>query len=414
MPVQSGATQEEVRRRNVSTLLREVHLRGARSRAALTESMGLNRSTIRALVGELIERGLVSETIPETADRVGRPSHLVVPRPDTAYVLAANVGVDVVTVAVVGLGGTISARREYPNATAYVPAAVADRLTQVLAEMQCDLPASSWLAGVGIAVPGLVRADGWVELAPNLRWRGVPFGQLLADLLPDDVPVRIGNDGDLGALAEHSRGAGQGLDNLVYLNGDVGVGGGIVVAGRLLFGARGYAGEIGHMVINPGGRRCRCGSYGCFETEVGEESVLVACGRSPDAGRAGLIETFAAATEGEQRAVEGLNEVARWLARGVASLVNIFDPELVILSGTLSGLLSTAGARIRAELDTLTTLTSRREVPLTPPGLGEDSALLGAAELAFEQLLDDPLDRSPLRPTPPAAVAAVSAAAAAD
>jgi hypothetical protein len=109
----AGATQDEIRRRNVSTLLRHVHVQGALSRAQLTTLMGLNRSTIKTLVGDLCETGLVTETIPETGLRAGRPSHVVGPRSDTAYVLAANLGVDTVTVAAVGLGGVTHERCEY-------------------------------------------------------------------------------------------------------------------------------------------------------------------------------------------------------------------------------------------------------------------------------------------------------------
>ena len=113
MVAPSGATQDEIRRLNVSTLLRQIHVHGQLSRAELTARMGLNRSTIKVLVEELSDAGLVVETIPETSARAGRPSHVVGPRTDTAYVLAANIGVDTVTVAAVGLGGMINARAEY-------------------------------------------------------------------------------------------------------------------------------------------------------------------------------------------------------------------------------------------------------------------------------------------------------------
>lgn len=392
-PSPSGATQDEIRRRNVSTLLRQVHVHGARSRAQLTESMGLNRSTIKALVDELADVGLVTETIPETGLRAGRPSHVVVPRPDTAYVLAANVGVDTVTVAAVGLGGKIVARREYRIGGPGVnPDEVARRLAAEFRRVQAKVSDTAWLAGVGVGMPGVVRrAGGWVDFAPNLMWREVPFGDLLAKRFAVQVDIRIGNDGDLGCLAEHVRGSGRGVDNLIYLAGEVGIGGGIVVDGRLVTGSQGYAGEFGHMIVNPGGRTCRCGSRGCFETEVGEDAVLVACGAAAGGGREALREVFAAANNGDQQALDGLHEIALWVARGLATLVNIFNPEIVILGGPLSSLFFLTGDAIKAELDSLTTFAGRRRARLVPPGLGEDSSLLGAAELAFEHLLDDPI-----------------------
>jgi predicted NBD/HSP70 family sugar kinase len=396
MLTKPGATQDEIRRRNVSTLLRHVHVQGELSRAQLTSRMGLNRSTIKTLVKDLADAGLVAETIPETGLRAGRPSHLVGPRSDTAYVLAANLGVDTVTVAAVGLGGVINARRDYRLVgQGKLHETAIKRLAAEFRKLQAHVGPSGWLAGVGVGVPGTVRgADGYVEFAPNLGWRGVPFGELLAQRL--NVPVRtsIANDGDLGGLAEHVRGAGQGIGNLVYLSGEVGVGGGIVIDGRILTGAQGYAGELGHMIVNPTGRPCRCGSRGCFETEVGEDALLVACGRAAGGGRPALLEVFTAATNGDERALAGLRSIAVWVARGLASLVNILNPDVVILGGPLSSLFFLAGDVIRAEMDAMSNFAGRVQVRLLPPGLGEDSSLLGAAELAFEELLENPVDAS--------------------
>ncbi|MDQ1485007.1 MAG: hypothetical protein QOJ62_700 [Actinomycetota bacterium] len=390
----AGATQDEIRRRNVSTLLRHVHVQGALSRAQLTTLMGLNRSTIKTLVGDLCETGLVTETIPETGLRAGRPSHVVGPRSDTAYVLAANLGVDTVTVAAVGLGGVTHERCEYRLPGPGVqPELVVKRLADELRKMRTNAPAEGWLAGVGIGMPGVVRgSDGFVEFAPNLQWRGVPFGELLAKRLGVTVPVRIANDGDLGGLAEHVRGAGRGIDNLIYLAGEVGIGGGIIVDGHTVAGAQGYAGELGHMIVNPDGRSCRCGSRGCLETEVGEDAVLIACGREAGGGRNALLEVFAAANVGEERALEGLRHIALWVARGLASLVNILNPDAIILGGPLSSLFFLTGDVIRADMDTMSIFAGRRRVRLLQPGLGQDSSLFGAAEVAFEQLLQDPID----------------------
>ena len=394
MPTASGATQDEIRRRNVSTLLRQVHVQGQLSRAQLTSRMGLNRSTIKALVGDLCDAGLVVETIPETGLRAGRPSHLVGPRSDTAYVLAANLGVDTVTVAAVGLGGVINARSEYRLPGPGVDhETVIERLAAELRTLSKSVKPGAWLAGVGVGVPGAIRqADGFVEFAPNLGWRGVPFAQLLSQRLGLPVQTSVGNDGDLGGLAEHLRGAGRGIGHLIYLSGEVGIGGGIVVDGRMLTGAHGYGGELGHMMVNPNGRPCRCGSRGCFETEAGEDAVLVACGRTAGGGRAALLEVFAAASQGEERALEGLQSIAVWVARGLTSLVNILNPDVVILGGPLSSLFFLTGDRIKSEMDSMSTFASRSGVRLLQPGLGEDSSLLGAAELAFGPLLDDPVD----------------------
>ena len=150
------------------------------------------------------------------------------------------------------------------------------------------------VVGVGVAVPGMVRQpDGQVRFAPNLGWEDVPLGAELADAL--GLPVAVGNDADLGILAEHVRGAAAGVDDVVYLSGHAGIGAGVFTAGRPLVGHGGYAGEVGHIVVNPGGRTCRCGSRGCWETESGEERLFELAGRPAGGGIEGVREIVAAA-----------------------------------------------------------------------------------------------------------------------
>ncbi|HEU4674436.1 MAG TPA: ROK family protein [Motilibacteraceae bacterium] len=389
----AATTQDEVRRHNVSTLLRHVHVSGDLSRAELTSLMGLNRSTIKALVTELGDAGLVTEQIPETRFGAGRPSHVVVPRADAAYVLAANLGVDGVSAAAVGLGGRILARKEYRlSGVGSKPALVVGRLATELRKLVGQVP-DGRLVGIGVGVPGTVRrSDGFVEQAPNMEWFGVPVAALVGERLGYGVPVRVGNDGDLGALAEHVRGAGRGCDNMIYIAGEVGVGGGLIVDGRTLQGAGGYAGEIGHMLVNPDGHRCRCGSTGCLETEAGEQALLREAGEPIDGGRPAARRVLERARGGDPVAQAAVDRVATWLGRGIASLINVFNPEVVIMGGPQSRVFALAEGVVRATIEQHAMSPARQQVRVVRPGLGGDSSLLGAAELAFEPLLADPVD----------------------
>jgi predicted NBD/HSP70 family sugar kinase len=200
-------------------------------------------------------------------------------------------------------------------------------------------------------------------------------------------PIAVGNDGDLGALAEHIRGAGRGIANLVYLSGEVGLGAGIILDGRPLSGAGGYAGEVGHIRVNPRGRWCRCGRRGCWETEVGEEAIALAAGMAQDSS---LDEVLAAYDAGDAAARRGLVKVGTWLGVGLADLVNIFNPQAVIFGGITQEIFQRVREPIAAGLAGALT-APRDQVCLLGPGLGPDSALLGAAELAFARLLDNPL-----------------------
>ncbi|HEY5630401.1 MAG TPA: ROK family protein, partial [Candidatus Limnocylindrales bacterium] len=245
--------------------------------------------------------------------------------------------------------------------------------------------------GIGVAVAGVVRrSDGLVRTAPNLGWAEVPLGDELAAALDLNVPIAIANDADMGLLAEHRRGAATGVDDVLYVSGEVGVGGGAIIGGRPLMGVAGYGGEIGHMPVNPGGIPCRCGSTGCWETEVGEGALLALAGLPPDAGREGVEAVLRDAAAGVPTAEAALEHVGRWLGIGLAGLINILNPQLVIL-GAMHGRIHAAVRPVmERELDRRSLRAPRNSVRVVPATLGVGAPARGAAELAFEPLLADP------------------------
>ncbi|MDQ1743308.1 MAG: hypothetical protein QOE23_1647 [Pseudonocardiales bacterium] len=383
---------EEIRRHNLSRLLRSIHQHGELTRAELTATMGLNRSTIGALVSDLVALGLVTEYVPSGRDRAGRPSHVVAPRADGPYVLAVDLAVERIVTAAVGLGGTVHERRVTTIEGAdRLPRAVVDQLAADAEWLAERLPGSQGPVGVGVSIPGTVRRrDGFVDHAPNLNWRAVPFGELLADRMPRRLDVQVGNDADLGAVAEHQRGAAVGCEHLIYLNGSVGVGGGIIADGGQLHGVGGYAGEIGHMTVNPDGPPCHCGSTGCIETYIGEHALLRAAGVTDQHGPQAIAAVFEAAAAGEQRAVDGVHTVAIWLGRSLANLVNCFNPQVIVVGGSLAEVVRLDRVSVETELDRRAMAAARAGVKVLLPGLDQDSALIGAAELAFGTLLASP------------------------
>lgn len=380
---------------NLGTLLRHVHLSGPISRAALAERMELNRSTIMALTAELVAAGLVREETPADTGRRGRPSLVVRPEPNRAYVLAFDVAVDRLSAARVDLGGTIVDRHE-----AVRPRAGADleRVVEVLARFGRQLhraaPAGSACVGIGASYCGMIRpGDGMVRFGPDLGWVDQAFGTELSRRLGLDLPVAVGNEAHLGAQAEQQRGAGIGLRNLIYLHGDVGVGGGIIVGGTLLDGDGGYGCEVGHMVVNPyDGRACGCGSRGCFEAEVGERALLHTAGR-PDSqwGRDAVRAVVDDADRGDPAAQESVRRIGDWLGIGVANLINLFNPGMVIFGGMLRDVYPAAAPQVRARIATNVLPVARERVRLRTSDLGDDATIVGAAELGFAPLLADPL-----------------------
>ncbi len=383
----AGTNQEAVRRHNLGTLLGHVHHNGRISRAALTTRMRLNRSTIAALVGELESLGLVEQCAPQgERSRAVRPSLDVRPGPIEAFVLATELRVDEITVARVGLGGQVLARATGATPASREPDDVVDTLGEILGKLVADAPESARLVGVGVGIPGVVSDDGGlVRFGPNLRWTDVPFAALLAERLDENVVIRAGNDADLGVMSEHIRGAGLGHDNVVFLSGDVGVGGGVIVGGRAMPGVGGYAGELGHMMVNPHGKICRCGNRGCWETEIGSHAVASAV-RFPPGDLAGLAARLA----GVRRPNAKLRTIAHHLGAGIGNIVNIFNPEVIILGGVLRDLYSVVQAEVDEAVREGALVAPGEQVTVTLPALGADSVLLGAAELAFEPLLEDP------------------------
>ncbi|KJK42321.1 ROK family transcriptional regulator [Lentzea aerocolonigenes] len=371
-----------MRRHNRTALLRRLHVDGPSTRASLAAELGLNRSTIKALVDGLGEAGVVAERVPAQRSGAGRPSLLVLPQPHAAVVIAIDVRVEQVAMGFVGLGGEILGRDSWNlhNRTRD-PGEVITHIVESARLMADDLDVTA--VGVGVSVPGVVRrSDGQVHEAPNLHWSGVALGKRLEAVLK--LPVQVGNDAELGALAEHVRGAAQSSSDMVYISADVGVGGGVILSGQPLRGAGGYVGELGHMVVRPGGRRCYCGCEGCWETEVGEPALCRALGLPDDAPRGAVVAALRALDDPSL-----LDEFADWLALGLANIVNILGPELVVLGDLYTALPTSL-------VDSVGTVVQQRSLVSRAVGgtqvvtspLGRDAKLIGAAELAFEPVLD--------------------------
>lgn len=386
------ARPDAIRRHNLGMLLGQIHRDGALTRAELTHRLHLSRSTIGALVAELSELGLVDEQVPSGGDRAGRPSHVVGPRPGGPYAVAVDVDINTVTTAAVGIGGQVLARHVFTTDEAPPsPASVAAHVGEALDVLAAAVDPGARPVGIGVSVPGTVRGNtGRVEFAPNLNWRHEPFGELIHAATPPDLPVSVGNDADLAVLAEHLRGSARDCDDVIYIMARIGVGAGIIVGGRTLHGHHGLAGEVGHNVVDPSGPPCHCGKRGCVETFIGENAMLAMAGRPLPATPEAVAQLFADAREGDALALKSVRAVADALGRTIANLANVLNPERVLLGGSLAGVLEIAGDDITRSLEEHVLGGTDGAVELLAPGLGDDSALLGAAELAFAALLDDP------------------------
>ncbi|TLM75015.1 ROK family transcriptional regulator [Pseudarthrobacter sp. NamB4] len=386
-----GNNRDSTRQHNLSTVLGLVHSMSGVSRAQLTRATGLNRSTIAALVGELVQLGLVVESDLDQAQGFGRPSIMIQPSPG-ALALAVNPDIDVVSVALVSLGGRIVNPVRFHTVRPPSVAEVVNIVTAVYTGMRTSLPAGHRIMGVGLAIPGLVDpVDGTVIEAPHLGWRDQPLSALLSDALK--LPVIAANDAVVGARAQATFGAGRGVCDLVYLYGGAsGIGGGVISEGRLVRGATGFAGQLGHTLVRSGGARCTCGSFGCLEAEVTREELIAAVGLP--AGETENLEEAVLEKLRDESASQDLRRIidrqVQLLAAGLRSVVNLLNPSLIVMGGFLRILVRAAPEALSEALRAPATRGPRENVAIELAPLGEDPILVGAAELAFEPLILDP------------------------
>jgi len=393
-----GVAADELRRHNLGLVLERLHLAGPLTRSDLTTATGLNRSTIADLIGELAALNLVEELPGAASSGPGRPSPLARVRPEGAIALAVELAVDSIAVATVGLGGHVYNRvRVARPRERFSPQETVQDVAKLAEPLLAALPVDHALAGVTVAVVGITRrSDGFVQLAPNLGWHGVALADMLASELQLGVSVHVANDADLGALGEHRRGADTAVRHLVYVVGEVGIGSGVILNGQPMLGAAGYAGEAGHMLVNPNGRKCRCGAIGCWETEAGEAALLRNAGMRVGATGLGVVDGIVErAVAGDEATLRAVAEVGRWLGIGIGNLVNLFNPELVVLGGLYNRLFPFLEDAVAEGLATRVLEAPGDMATITCGALGLDASLVGAAELALSAIVSDPAGAVP-------------------
>ena len=354
----------DVRRHHLSLVLEHLVRNGPRSRAAIAHETGLTKATVSALVADLLDRGLVDELNTPSADRagrVGRPATDVRAAGHRVGALGLEIDVDEVAACVVDLAGEVRTIHRHVAANRSEPAAtIIDRLRRVTAAALADAAALGIdCIGGTLALPGLVDPDSpTLFVAPNLHWFDADLRSLAAQLhLPAGFPIAVDNEANLGALAELRHGAGREYASFVFVSAAGGVGAGIVIDGRLLRGAHGFAGELGHVVVEPTGPVCACGARGCLET---------------------LIHT--ASDEA----------LATHLAAALRTVVHLLDPAAVVLGGTLAARGDHFAEQVGERLHAITLGARWHPCAVRRSVLGADAALVGAATAALDHVISDP------------------------
>jgi predicted NBD/HSP70 family sugar kinase len=361
--------------------------RGSASRSDLARLTGLSRTTVTTLVADLHTRGLIVEEShgpahAETGSRGRRPAFLRL-APSAGAALGIDFGHRRIRVAVADLGSTVLAEQTIEldvDAAACAAMEAASELTEVvLAAAQIE---RSQIIGAGVGIPGPIdHATGAVASMTILPgWSGVSAGRELERLL--EIPVRVDNDANLGALGEVTYGAGQGLSDVIYVRLTSGIGSGLILGGRLHHGANGFAGELGHVQVQADGVVCRCGNRGCLETVAADGSLLALLrpAHGDDLTVRGMLELVASGDLGARRV---FNDAGRALGRVLADLCNHLNPAAIIVGGELSAAVGPLLDGIRESVHRYAQPSVADAVEVKPGVLGERAEVLGALALVI-------------------------------
>ncbi len=383
-----------IRRLNVIRVFHALRENPNASQAELGRLTGLDKATTSAVVAQLLDDGLVERSEGQRTRRIGRPETALAIAPSAGLLVGARLEPGTIRIVTTTLAGTVLEHRQIPGSTDIGTAAerLHEGIDRAVEASGRGLP----VRGIGIGIPALMDRDGRLVLAPNLGWRDTPIRARLEAAL--GAPVYIDNDTKAAAMAERLFGACRDVEDFVYLTGHSGVGGGLVLGGRLYRGAQGFAGEVGHVTVEPDGRPCGCGKRGCLETYVSESAILA---QAAERGRAfpDLWALTAAARDGDPLVLTLLDEVGGRLGFALSHLVNLMNPAMVVLGGNLSIAAGVFLPALNRALDRHALEPLRRDLRLLVSPLGPDAVPMGGIALAMEGFLSAPMpELHPLAP----------------
>jgi glucokinase-like ROK family protein len=338
------------------------------------------------------------------SDRVGRPGLLLELNPAGGFALGIEIGVDYISLVVTDFLANVLWRQRIKSDAHDSIDQILERAYKMTEDgLQKGYEKNLTPLGIGLGVPGLVDLlHGELMFAPNLGWSNIPLTKLWSQRF--NLPVFVDNEAKAAALGEYYFGAAQGENNFIFLTGGVGLGAGIMIDGKLFRGSHGYAAEVGHIIMDPQGEQCGCGKFGCWETQVSPRAVIR---RFRDTLRQGvpstvmqdadndldniIFETIAnAATQGDNAAMIALQEVGERLGFGIANLVNVFNPELVILGGELNYASELLLPVVRKVVNENSMNLESQNLRIVPSVHGQDACVMGAISLVLDDILHEP------------------------
>jgi glucokinase-like ROK family protein len=389
--------QALVRQINLSLVMNILRTQAPISRAALAQATGLNKATVSDLVFDLMERGFIRE-VGMKSSGTGRPATLLTLHPAAGFIVSCEIAVDFIEVLVTDFAPEVFWQVKERTSPEMGQQAILERTLALLFQaVEKGRATEAPLFGVAIGVPGMVDStSGTLLFAPNLGWNNV---ELLAffEKANFGAPVFVDNEANLAALGEHYFGAARGYDNVLYLSGNIGLGGGVVRDGHLCRGVSGVASEFGHMTMNPDGELCNCGNRGCWETQVSQKALYRYLDEFINAGKKSILEHLSgnysvesivdAARMGDEAAVLALEKTGRHLGIGIASLLNALNPELVVLGGMLSLAADFLLPVVENEIQNRALRWNRESAQVVRAAHGSDACVKGGIAVVYQSVL---------------------------
>lgn len=368
-----------IKKMNTAIVLDAIVKKAPLSRANISELTGLNKATVSSLVQDLLDAHLVLEIGMGVSSGGRKPVMLIFNR-SAGYAVGIDLGVNYIRGVLTDLEGGVIAEAE-ASLQRHELDLVLPELYRLIGGLMAQAPDSPYgIVGIGIGVPGLVDERGTILFAPNLKWEQVELQRLVAARY--DVPVFIDNEANAGAQGEQKYGAGRGIAHQIYVSVGIGIGTGIILNKELYKGAHGFSGELGHLSIDLAGKPCRCGNLGCWELYASEHALLEL---AAPLGYGSLRELLAAADDGDVAAQELFRRIGSDLGVGLANIVNVFNPEVVIVGNRMSLAQRWIEDSVQETLSRRTLKQHRRGLRLLFAELGEQSAVRGAAYYAIDQ-----------------------------
>ena len=382
---QIGVDQTLARKYNSATILDHLRLHAPVSRAGLADYTGLTRSTVSRIIDQLQVENLVHE-VGSQQEKVGRPGTLIELNPFGGTAVGVEIGVDFVSVILTNFVAQILWREhvslpDESDMRAYLREA--ERM--IYSALQVSKESGMQSLGIGVGVWGLVDIEkGEVRFAPNLKWRDVPLKKLWEGRF--GLTVFVENDANAAAMGEYYLGATKNVDDFVYVNTGIGLGGGIISAGKLFRGWNGYAGEIGHMTIDPKGELCMCGKRGCWETQVGSR-VAVKNYTARTGREVSYDELVELLRNNDPTSLETFTNMGLALGIGIGSLVNIFYPRCVVVGGALNQVSDKVLPIARDTFAKNSLFQPQQDIKIIPSELGPDGCVLGCVALVLDEVI---------------------------